>query len=531
MGIEGIFNDELSGVDGYIEYVSNKSGYRLPGAQITTVAAQHGNNVYLTINRTIQLALEEALAESMTMFDTTKAWAAVVEVETGKILAIGGYPTFDQATLEIEEYTLLGSQYVYEPGSTMKTFTYAAAIDSGVYDGNAIFDSSSFKMGIRNGKAIRVYGDSYIEIINNANKREWGYIDYNRGFRYSSNVGIASLLTEYLDPAVFETYLDGFGFFKKVNVDGLPEAIGTKNFRYPFEKLTNGFGQGSSVTMLQLIQAYTAIFNDGQMVKPYLVQQIKDPTTNEIIYNAETTIVGNPIKPETAYQMQQLMYNVVHTEDGSGRFYDLEEVEIIAKTGTAQISINNSYDNNRVIVSIALGFPADDPKILIYYAFECDYSNQGHVQTDPIKNLILKTAQEYNLINAVNTTKETEVSEYHHVEQYIMPALANHNIGYANEKLTGIDSEIIILGNGKQIISQYPVAGEIVLSNQPILLLTDGSDIVMPNMIGWSRKEITAFWAMTNIEIIMSGFGLVDEQSVIEGALLFPDTIIELKLK
>ena len=530
MGLEAIFDEELNGVDGYIKYVSNKNGYRLPGAQITTVPAEHGNNLYLTLNKTVQMALEESLAVTMTMFDTSKAWGTVVEVETGKIIAIGGYPTFDPKTLEIEEYTILGSQYVYEPGSTMKTFTYAAAIDTGVYNGTDIFDSGPFKMGIKNGKAIRVTGDSYIEIINNANKRDWGWIDFNHGYRYSSNVAIAELLTKVLDPKVYEEYLDRFGFFKKVDVDGLPEAAGTKNYNYPFEKLALGYGQGSSVTMLQIVQAYTAILNDGLMVKPYLVQQIKDPVTNESIYNAETTIVGQPIKAETAKQVQDLMYDVVNTSDGSGRFYMVEEVEVLAKTGTAQIYQNNTYDNNRVIVSVVLGFPAEDPKILIYYAFECEYSNQVHVQTDPIKKLILSTALEYNFIHN-NPVTDPEEHEYHQVENYVMPALANHNIEYANEKLNGLQSEIVYLGQGKQVVAQYPEAGEMVLSNQPILLLTDGTDILMPDMTGWSRKEVMAFWAMTNIEIYMNGFGLVVEQDILPGSLLYKDTIISLKLK
>jgi len=530
MGIESIYNEELRGIDGYVEYVSNKSGYRLPGAQITTVPAEHGNNIYLTLNRTIQLALEESLAESMTMFNTSKAWGAVVEVDTGKILAIGGYPTFDQTILDIDEYMILGSQYVYEPGSTMKTFTYAAAIDSGVYDGKELFDSTTFRMAVSGGRAIRSYSGNYVETINNANQRNWGSIDFDKGFRYSSNVGIAVLLTEYMEPAVYENYLDRFGFFQKVNVDGLPEETGSKNFRYPFEKLTAGFGQGSSVTMLQLLQAYTAILNDGQMVKPYLVQQIKNPTTNEIVYNAETQVVSNPISPETAKQVQRLMYDVVNTEDGSGRFYDLEEVEIIAKTGTAQIFQNNTYNNGRVIVSIALGFPADDPKILVYYAFECDYSNQVHLQTDPIKNLVLKTSQEYNFIQPTKN-QEDEASEYHRVDSYVMPAVSNHNLEYGLQKLDGIESELIILGNGKQVVKQYPAANEMVLSNQPILLLTDSDDILMPDMTGWSRKEILAFWTMTNIEIYISGYGLVYEQDILEGILLFPDTVINLKLK
>jgi len=530
MGIENIYNKELTGVNGYIKYQVNKSGYTLPDGLIKEVDAIDGDDIYLTLDRNIQETLEMSLAETMTTKSAEKAFGAVMEVETGKILAWGGYPTFDPSDLDIEDYTNLGTQYAYEPGSTMKTFTYAAAIDTGVYDGDATFNSATFYMGIKNGKAIRVSDiNDAIEKISNSRYKSWGYISYDTGYKYSSNVGIASLLTEYLDPSVFEEYLDKFGFFNKVGFDGFTEVAGVKNFNYPIEKIALGYGQGSSVTMVQMLQAFSAIFNDGTMIKPYIVQQIKNAASGESEYLASTTIVGTPIKESTAKQVQDLMYQVVNASDGSGKHYQVSEVEVLGKTGTAQYFENGSYSTSKVITSVVLAFPADDPKIMVYYAFLSDYNEYLHANTEPITNLVKKIAVNYGL----TTTTETDVvdtTEYYDVDTYTMPSLVNHTMEYALYKLKDMTLNIIMLGNGDQIIDQYPNDSETLITNQSVLLLTNDDQILMPNVIGFSRKEIAALWDMTKIAVTIDGYGLVSAQSINEGSLLYPNSELTVTL-
>lgn len=531
MGIESIFNEQLTGENGYKKYQVYGDGYSLPGSLVEEADVVNGEDVYLTLDRSVQETLEMSLSETMSNQNAEKAFGAVMEVETGKVLAWGGYPTFDPSVLDIEDYTNLGTQYAYEPGSTMKTFTYAAAIDSGVYDGDATFDSSTFYMGLKNGSAIRIYNSANaIEKITNARNKSWGLISYDTGYRYSSNVGIASLLTEYLDPAVFEEYLDKFGFFKKVDFDGFNETTGVKNFTYPIEKIALGYGQGSSVTMVQMLQAYSAIFNDGIMVKPYVVQQIKNADTNETTYLATTTVTGNPITAETAKKVQALMYSVVNASDGSGKHYQVSDVSVIGKTGTAQVFVDGSYSSTKVLTSVVLAFPADDPKIMVYYAFVSDYNENLHVNTEPVTNLVKKIAVNYGL----TVTKENDNlidSDYTDIETYTMPDLLNHSMEYALLKLKDMSLKIIYLGNGDQIINQYPLADSTIITNQVVFLMTDDDQILMPNLIGLSRKEVAAFWDMTKIAITIDGYGLVVSQSVNEGTLLYPNTELTVTLE
>ncbi len=534
MGVEAIYDEQLSGQNGYRKIQVNTEGYALPGSESVTVEAHNGSDVYLTLDKTIQESLEGALTKTIEEhYDCDRAWGAVVECETGKILAISSYPTFDLNTLEIEDWTNMATQYAYEPGSTMKTFTYAAAIDSGVYPEGATFDSSSFFMGISNGYPIRVYEGSGNRIygqINNARNRDWGEITYDVGYRYSSNVGIAMLLCYYLSPDVLSQYLDNFGFFKKVNFEGFAEEVGVKNMYYPIEMLTTGFGQGSSVTMMQMLQGYTAIFNDGTMVKPYIVQQVKNSDTGEVEYLAETEVVGQPIKAETAKKVQQLMWDVVNTEDGTGIRYRVDGVDVIAKTGTAEVAGARNAD--RVISSVMLAFPADDPKIMVYYAFLSQYDRYLHAETETITSFVKKVAVQCGLTNGHADEKPVpEDGEERVTEIYTMENYLNHSLKYVYDVDNEKDLDYVILGNGNQVINQYPKEGSTIISGQKVFLLTSDSDIQMPDISGYTRKDVMALWDLIGLAVAINGEGRVISQSIPVGTLIYSNSVLEVVME
>ncbi len=531
MGLEAGFNEELSGTDGSITQQVTKDGYFLSGAYIDEKEAVNGDDLYLTLDGRIQEALEASLEESMNQLNTSSAWASVMNVNTGEVLAWGSAPTFDLNVKEIVDYTNTGSQYAYEPGSTMKTFTYAAAIDSGVYVGTDIFDSSTFKMGSLNKEPYRVYDGKYSATINNASNKDWGYIDFNKGYRYSSNVAIAELLSNYVSTSTFQDYIHKFGFFEKVETDRILETSGVEQFNYAIEKIALGYGQGSSVTMLQIMQAYSAVFNGGEMVKPYFVQEIKNSETNEATYQApEKTVVSNPIKSSTSEELIDLMYDVVNTEDGSGRFYQVDNLEVVGKTGTAQIFRNGQYDDERVIISFVGAFPYDDPQFMIYYAYECEYTNQAHVKTDPITQLIQEVAITYNLLDNNNPTVEdeqiTEQLSYYAVKNYV-----NHSLEYVDIQTQDMNVSKIIIGSGTQVIAQFPTKDSEIVSNEKLFLLTNKSDHLMVDMTGWSRKDVVAFFSLIEQDVIIEGSGQVVEQSMPSDTLIHENDLIVIKLQ
>lgn len=528
MGMEAFFNDELTGTDGSESYDISAEGAVIPGTKHLDQQAVNGNDVYLTLDRNVQLALETCLQGTMDEFGARRAWGMIMEVETGKILAWSSYPTFDLNERDIEDYLNVPSAYAYEPGSVMKGFTYASAIDNGVYAGDNTFYTEKFYMGYdaANDKLFRAStpGGAISDVpIRDALEKNMGTISFDIGFMKSSNIAICELLANYLSPSVFETYLDKFGFFKQVGTYGLDsEASGTKNYQWPSDKFSTGFGQASSVTALQLMQGYTAIFNDGKMMKPYFVDRIVNPYSGEATYSSQPQVVGQPISEETSKQMIDLMHDVVTNDAGTahGR-YRMDDIDLIAKTGTGEIfSDNEGYYTN----SIMAAAPYDDPKIMMYYAFESRDVLMFHGN-------FFKQAFKEAMVASHYSAGGENTTEYGNYKEYEMPGLTNHTLSYMDEKLYDMAVNKVIIGDGSSVIKQYPEAGETIISGQNIFLVTDGTTISMPNMIGWSKKDLSRFWEMTGIGITVDGFGVVTEQSVSAGDTIDKYSEVKVTLK
>ena len=520
MGIEASYNTLLAGKDGNKVAVVDRYGYSLPGYPEEVNNPQDGYNVILTIDRAIQEQLESSFLMTKDLFNAYEVWGTVMEVKTGKILAVGQYPSFDPNKKDITEYQSYLTQKIYEPGSTLKAFTYAAAIDSGNYNGNDTFNSNVFVVGLdKNGDAIRLSSSTNsIGSIRNANSRSWGNITYDIGFAYSSNVGVASLLTNYLDDEIFMDYLVRFGFKNKVNIENMSETIGSINYTWPLDKLTVGYGQGISINMAQILQAYTAIFNEGTMVKPYLVEKVINSKTNEVIESNGTTVIGQAIKPETADKVQSLMDLVVNYETGTGRFYKVDEVNILAKTGTAQLIVDNEYSKDQYIYSVVIGLPADNPEIMIYYAFNAPVNNSAHVETTPIKQLVRTVALVNNYRNEKTTGENLVIVS--DVNDFELKNYTNHSLDYALNDLQNKSNKIHVLGDGSTVINQYPKSDINILSNQPIFLLTSTNNIQMIDLLGMNKKDVLSFF-----ELIGAKYNLVGEGVVVSSSLAVLDII------
>lgn len=528
-GIELNYDDYLKGHNGFKTYQQDKDGYILPQVKVIEEKAEDGADVKLTLDRSIQETLEIEL-KNLTdnpRIQASESWGAVMEAKTGKIVAWSDYPNFDPNILNIDSYQNRGSQYTYEPGSTMKTFTVAAAIEEGVYKGDEIFDSTSFYVGDQGGRPVRLpnsYGS--VAKINNVNGRDWGNITYDRGFDESSNVMIAELLSKKLDTEVFHDYLHRLGFFKDVNTDKVPENSGIDLWDGVTSKITNGFGQGSTVSMLQLLQAYSSVVTDGTMVKPYFVDEIKNHETAEILYSGSTKAVAKPFKESTALQVRDMMRTVVKGEYASATRFDIDEIEVIAKTGTAQMVVDGGYSNSEYIFSSALAFPYNDPEYVFYFAYIADYGiNDVLESAKHMNNVVRKVVSNYNLQDEYSD-QVIESTQLEKLDHYInMSSIA------AVKDLQAKGYKTLLLGNGDIVLDQYPKAKKEILSNELIMLYTDSATINMPNMKGWSHKEVTAFWRLTGIEVELLGSGYVYEQSIATDQTLNKDDIITLKLK
>jgi cell division protein FtsI (penicillin-binding protein 3) len=319
-----------------------------------------GHDIVLTIDSQIQYIVERQLKEGIEEMGGEKGMAIVMNPETGEVLAMASYPFLDPNNFskfpEVNRRNL-PIWYAHEPGSTMKVFLASSALDDKKVNPNS-------KFNCENGR--RRIGSAVIRDI-----KPRGTLTVAEIVKYSSNIG-ASKIGELLGRDKYYKYLNKFGFGKKTGI-GLPgESSGllaAPRKWGPIELATISFGQGISVTSLQLVTALSAIANGGYLMKPYVIEKIVGPDGNVIEQNSPE-VVTRAISYDTSYQMKQIMQGVV--ENGTGKKAQIPGFSVAGKTGTAQIPNPKSggYYSDRYIASF-IGFaPVEDPAIVMVVVVE-----------------------------------------------------------------------------------------------------------------------------------------------------------------
>ncbi len=319
-----------------------------------------GHDIVLTIDSQIQYIVERQLKEGIEEVGGEKGMAIIMNPETGEVLAMASYPFLDPNNFskfpEVNRRNL-PIWYAHEPGSTMKVFLASSALDDKKVNPNS-------KFNCENGR--RRIGSAVIRDI-----KPRGTLTVAEIVKYSSNIG-ASKIGELLGRDKYYKYLNKFGFGKKTGM-GLPgESSGllaAPRKWGPIELATISFGQGISVTSLQLVTALSAIANGGYLMKPYVIEKIVGPDGNVIEQNSPE-VVTRAISYDTSYQMKQIMQGVV--ENGTGKKAQIPGFSVAGKTGTAQIPNPKSggYYSDRYIASF-IGFaPVEDPAIVMVVVVE-----------------------------------------------------------------------------------------------------------------------------------------------------------------
>ena len=502
LGIESKYNDILKGTDGYYKYQQDKLGYKIPDTPEEKVEAINGTDIYLTIDSNIQRFVESAIKDINDKYDNEWLLIEVMDAKTGEILGTSSKPSFDPNSIpaDMSYYNPLIS-YAFEPGSTMKIYTYMCAMEKGVYNGTDTYKSGSYTVGSNT--------------INDWNGKGWGVIDYNTGFIRSSNVAIANLISNNLSKDELYACFTKYGFGSSTGIELSNELEGSLNFKYEIEVLASGYGQGILTTPIQHLQALSIIANDGIMVKPHIISKTVDANGIEIKTNINKS--EKLVSSETIKQIKDLMKEVVSSDIGTGHKYDIEGYDIIGKTGTAQIFENGSYLKDGYIISAALMYPYDNPEIIIYAAIKKPPENNTKILSDSINELMKNIAKYKNMFESDKHTSDLSIIN---VDSYI-----NEKLDIVLDKLN--KDNVIILGNGDKVINQYPINTKI-LSNEKILLLTNDDNIKMPNTINWSRNMVNSFCNLINNDCIINGSGFVKTQSIEEGSII--DTSITFEL-
>jgi len=506
LGLEALYNTELTGNNGSRVYQKDLRGYKIAGTNEVVTDASNGNDIYLTIDSSIQFLVENAIDKVKDKYRFDQINIVVAEAKTGKILALSTYPSFDPNIRDIKNYMDPNVSVAFEPGSTMKIFSYMAVMEKGKYNGNDTFKSGTYKT-----KDGTVIGDW--------DRDGWGNITYDKGFAMSSNVGVVNLIKDYLSRKELMDYYKKLGFGSKTDIELANETSGKLAFKYETEVFNAGFGQGIMTTSIQNVKALTSIANDGILLQPYLVDKIVDSKGNVVLQN-ERKELGRVASKETTDYIKNLMENVV--QFGTGTSYKMKGYDLIAKTGTAQIASENGTGYltgaSDVIRGFAGIYPKDDPDIIIYANLKKPRPNSPTALAKLVKEVIENITKIRN-----NTDVVTEKQEKIEIGTYL-----NKKVSEVNYKLSSSGIKAITIGDGEKVIKQYPI-NDIVTGNDKVFLYT-GGNIVLENMRGWSKKDVTNYLKLLGISVKFTGVGYVESQSVVSGTNINGITDIEIVL-
>jgi len=498
LGIEMYYDSILTGTNGYREYQKDLYGIKIPNTYERQVDPVDGSDIYLTIDTNIQWFVEQAAKEVDKKSNPEWFVMIIADAKTGAILGTTSTPSFDPNNLgTIENWLNPVMSYPYEPGSTMKIYSYLTAIEKGTYDGNATVLSGQLKVGK--------------DVINDWNDVGWGKITFDYGFAQSSNVAASSLLLDgYITVDDLREMYQKLGFGEKTGIHLPRESTGKVEIRSDkISQLNATFGQGITTTAIQNVQALTVLSNNGIMLKPYIVDKIVDANGN-ITYQGSREEMGHIVRPETVAKMKELMYSVVHNDwqNGTGYMYKIKDFDIIGKTGTAQIAdtVYGGYltGPNDYVKSFAGMFPKDNPEIIIYSAIKKGSLSNTHM-SNAVKEVIRNTAKHLNIFKEEN---EDSTSNAYTISSYV-----NKYVSNVSKELKDHNIEPILLGSGDKIINQYPKMDTHVLSNEKIFLVTNKKDIILPNFIGWSKKDVLAYCNLIDLPCEIEGSGYVTSQS------------------
>ena len=512
LGIELKYDEMLKGVDGYEKYQQDAKGYQIPETEVTRIEALNGNDIYLTINSSIQRFLEEAMDEAEQKYHYEWFQVHVMDASTGDIVASASSPSFDPNVREIVNYENNLTSIVIEPGSVMKTFTYLCAMQKGTYDGSKTFRSGSIEVA-----------DGYISDWNNYG---WGVINYDYGYEQSSNVGITSMLLvdKFIEANDLRECLRKFGFGETTGIELPNEAKGKLDFYYPIEVAAAGFGQGIYVTPIQILQGYSAIANNGKMLKPHIIKKIVNSNTGEIVYERKIEESENVLNESSITKIKELMYNVVNASGRSGSNYSVlsSGIDLIGKTGTAQIYERGAYLKNQYIRSFTGIFPGSNPKYIIYAAIKKVNPDSGVAISTAVKSIVQNISKYANLYSAPETSVATS---------YTLANYSSRSVSAVKQVLEELGLKPIVIGDGEYVVNQYPKTNTMVLAGEKVFLLTNSDNYTMPNMKGWSRTDVFAYSKLINKDIIINGEGYVTLQNIKANKVIGPDDIIEVNLE
>ncbi len=356
-GVEANYDELLQGESGRLNAEMDRSGRILPGGHVDYQKPVPGKNIYLTIDESIQYIVERELEATIKKHNAAGGTVIVYDPRTGDILALASYPNFDPSDPSTITMNRLRNRAItdsYEPGSTFKVILAAAALDSG---------RASMKDEFYSGNSIQVGGYS----LRNADDGLYsptGYETIDGVISYSFNTGAVSIGMRLGSKAYFD-YIEKLGFGRQTGIDLPGEVEGILahvDYWRPINLATISYGQGISVTPIQMVQAFGAIANDGVLMRPRVVKKITH-SDGRLYREIEPQSLGQVLKPDSCHEILKVLANTC--ENGTGKGALIPGYTVGGKTGTANLVENGVYSSNRYIASFIGVVPVEDPRLVM----------------------------------------------------------------------------------------------------------------------------------------------------------------------
>lgn len=517
-GLEAQYDSILTGTPGRI--ISAKNGRSdLMGDEYESIYdAEKGHSLKLTLDTTIQRYLEEELQDVYVESGGVGAYGIVMDVDTGAILAMANLPGFDPnnpyalydsqkaeldtITDEDEKATAKSNFYfsnwrnftvsdTYEPGSVFKTVTASAGLESGAV--TMAFEYTCYG-------SIQV-ADRTIKCHDHSGH---GYQTLREGLMNSCNPFFIRV-GQTMGAETFSKFFEAFGFTEKTGIDlpAEPQPVADSTY-HALENMglvelsSSSFGQSFQVTPIQMITALSAIANGGNLVTPYVVDEIMDANGN-VISKTEPKIRRQVISEETASLVTSMMESVVTA--GTGKNAYVAGYRVAGKTGTSQkLSKGSGY----YVASFGCFAPADDPEVaaLIIVDEPKGQINGGQICT-PVAAKVIEKTLEY--LNVDRRYTEEELAEL----DTQMPNLIGQSAYDAAVELRAQGYTVRIVGNGETVVSQMPSYNELIPQNGVVVLYSeqesDKLTVTVPSLVGYTMSQAKAYAAEQGLNISVSG--------------------------
>lgn len=498
LGLESAYNDILSGKDGKIIYQKDNFQNPLPGTVAEEEKAVDGQDIYTTLDSRLQSYLETLMDQVNEEYQPEELTAVLMKAKTGEILAMGQRPTFNPEIME----GLTGKDAIwrnflvqdsYEPGSTMKVFTTAAAIEEGEFNENETFQSGKIQVEDAT--------------INDHDFGEKGVLTMRQALSWSSNVGMV-ILEQRLGGRWYN-YLQKLGFGQSTHSgldDEVNGALPTLNI---VDRAMSAYGQAVGVTNFQMMKAFTSIANNGTMIQPRYISKVVDPQTGEE-RTTQTEVLGQPFSKETTEKVREYMRDVVESENYGSAYgvYSVPGYNVSAKNGTAQIaSDTGGYQtgDTAYLYSIVEMVPSEDPDYVLYLTMKHP-KTYDRMALAKIANPLMKRAMDFKETeedsDTETKTEKVSVADYRNLEA---------DVAAADAQKSGLQP--VVIGNGKKVQKQSTANGDQLISGEKLILYT-GGDKLMPDVTGWSKADIMKLGKILGIEVSFDGDGYCVKQEL-----------------